>query len=146
MVEEGLVAAEGKSNLFGEGDPDGVVRRRSEVEEKGHLSHGKNDTPIVEEGIFVAYLVAEDRAEHGLQGPFPYLAEGEALREVLDGGLVNCRVSCPCRVKVLDGIGHQHEKSLGSLCCLALKTGVPNTIVVGNDVDGDKEGSEGLSV
>ena len=53
------MAAEGKSNLVGEGGPDGIIRRGGEGEEERHLFHAKNDTPIVEE-VSLSHIVVED--------------------------------------------------------------------------------------
>ena len=64
------MTAKCKSNLLGERSADSVVRGRGKGEEKGHTPERENQSPIVEECVFVANSLAKDRAEFGLQGPF----------------------------------------------------------------------------
>ena len=141
-VEEGLVAPQGESNLLREGGVDRVVCRGGEGNvESCHLSHGKDDTPSVFEGIPVTSGLTYDCAKPGLDRPLADFREGKALSEPFKDGGVHCWVLASRLVEILDGARHQDQTPYGCLCRLQLKVRLAYAIVVSGDVSCNKEGS-----
>ena len=86
------MTAEGESYLLWERGADGVVRYRRENEEEGRSFKREDQSPGVDQCVFIIDGLAECRSESDLQVYFMYLREGEADGQVLDGGRIRVRV------------------------------------------------------
>jgi len=140
------VTTEGESYLLWGRGAGGVVRCRRESEKEGHSSKREDQSPRVEQCVYVTSSLAEDRAESGLQGTFLYLTEGEAVRQVLDGGRIRVGVGGPRFMKILKSACYQDHETYVSLHRLAFESRVTDSVVVDEDVDCHKKGGACLPV